>query len=104
MSDALADRTGEHMAGTYYPEREDKDEPSPLRDRSSIQKDCAEWFDRQIKFADSLDNVQVDLLEFQGIKRERRVSIEAQVLAHQMLMQMLKDKKQEFEEWLKTNA
>ena len=61
-----------------------------------IMDDVAQWFDEQI--ADSRDrrNIQVTALTVNGVKYSREVSVEAQVLAMELLEQKLTAKRAEW--------
>lgn len=52
-------------------------------------------YDEKIIAAGSLDNIQLDKVDFggNGMSIDRQVSIEAQLLAHQLLIQFLHDEK-----------
>lgn len=58
--------------------------------------DLISWFDVQIRSADSLMNIETTKLTINGVKYERSVSIEAQVLANQILKGLLESKKSEY--------
>ncbi len=92
--------------GTYYqpeiPEEqlEAEEEDRKLRNAANpILDHLIEWFQDQIDAADSTDNIELDTLEVNGVKYERKTSIEAQILAYRLLKQMLSEKQGEFKAW-----
>jgi len=62
-----------------------------------IMDDLTAWFDEQIADSDSLMNIEITELTVNGVKYSRKVSIEAQVLAHQLVKGILEAKKQQYE-------
>lgn len=61
-----------------------------------VLDELIEWFDVQIASADSLMNIETTKLTINGVKYERSVSIEGQVLANQILKQLLETKKADY--------
>lgn len=55
-----------------------------------------EWFEEQIANTDSLANIETTALKIGDVTYTRKVSIEAQVLAQQMLAELLRTKQQEY--------
>jgi hypothetical protein len=64
-----------------------------------ILGDVAGWFEEQLAQCDSIDNIQFDLTVIAGMPVERKLSVEAQVLAYRMLKELLNDKYREFEDF-----
>lgn len=64
-----------------------------------ILGDVADWFEAQINQCESIENIQFDVTTIQGITVDRKISVEAQVLAYRMLRQLLDDKYQEFKDF-----
>lgn len=106
MSDDLYLNTGESFEA-YYPkedtERKEKETKKAGAKAASypILSDLAEWFEEAVKDCDNLDNIQTQTITMNGNAYERTVSIEAQVLAYQLLKQKLQEKYLEFQEFKK---
>jgi hypothetical protein len=64
-----------------------------------ILGDVADWFDEQIKACDSVDNINFDIQTIGGVSVDRKLSVEAQVLAYRMLKELLNEKYQEFKDF-----
>jgi hypothetical protein len=64
-----------------------------------IMDEVAKWFDNAIHDASGLDNIKIDELTINGVKYSRTVSVEAQVLAYQLLEQLLTQKRAEWAEF-----
>lgn len=62
--------------------------------------ETVEWFEDQIANADSLMNIETTELKIGDVTYTRKVSIEAQVLAQQMLGELLRTKMQEYQHFL----
>jgi hypothetical protein len=106
MDDQLYLRDGEFETnGVIYAE-EDRDiveerakQDGVLAASYPIMKDVADWFQECISECDSLTNIEMVAQTVNGVKYERTVSIEAQVLAYQLLKQLLEDKKNSWGEF-----
>ena len=61
-----------------------------------IMDDVADWFRTQIAASTDIHNVEVTTMTVNGVKYSRKISVEAQVLAFQLLKQLLESKLQEF--------
>lgn len=61
--------------------------------------DIFDWFDDQIKRCPNISNIVTDSQEINGVTYARQVSIEAQVLAYQLLQSLLEEKRDEFREF-----
>lgn len=103
--DDLYSRDGETYNGQYYPKKSDEDEKEDSRQDAinsasfPIIKDVAKWFEAQIAAAGDIDNIETRSMSFNGIKYSRTVSIEAQVLAAQLLKEKLAMKFEEFKDF-----
>lgn len=92
--------------GIYYPEAPDErreDESKELAGVSAslpIMPEIAAWFDAAVAECDNMDNIQIDEIEANGVRYHRNVSIEAQVLAYQLLKAKLTEKKLEFQDFM----
>lgn len=88
--------------GVYYPnapeERLEAEREDSAKKSASypVLKEIASWFERQIQACDSMDNIQIETLEVNGVKFSRTVSVEAQVLAMQLLKQQLQMQYEEY--------
>ncbi len=63
---------------------------------STNPQETVEWFEKQIARCDSLDNIETAEMKINGITYSRKVSIEAQILAQQMLIELLRAKMEEY--------
>lgn len=98
---------GQQMNGIYYPEPdlvvEDTnklaEKEAKLSSSLPILDDLIEWFDTQVDLCDSLDNILLTSMTINGVKMGREVSIEGQLMAYQMLKEMLETKRKEFEDF-----
>jgi hypothetical protein len=103
--DDLYVNAGDSYDTTYYPEedmavREAEVSQKALQAASfPILGDVAEWFEYQIKGCDNLDNIQFDRQNINGISVDRKLSVEAQVLAYRLLKELLSDKYDQFREF-----
>ena len=88
-------RDGETYTASF--KKETKPKKNPLANRNTIQEDMVNWLQQSIDFAGNIDNIQVDKVP-NGI--DRQVTIEAQVLAHKMLRDLLISKQVEFKQYL----
>lgn len=59
-----------------------------------ILQDIIDWFEKEIALADSIDNIETKTLS--GVKYSRTVSVEAQVLAQQLLKGKLQESQTRF--------
>lgn len=92
--------------GAYYP-AVPKEQAERIRESEAVKAssypilpELAQWFDDQIKKCNNINNIQVDALTISGVKYERSVSIEAQVLAYKLLYDLLASKAHEFERFV----
>jgi hypothetical protein len=58
-----------------------------------------QWFDAQIADCPNITNIVTDAMTVNGATYTREVSIEAQVLAFQLLQKLLEEKRDEFKEY-----
>lgn len=88
----------ESLGGDYYPgvpaERTEAEqaEAAPIAGSYPIMEDVAKWFEAQIAECDDMHNIQTSKLTVNGAVFERTVSVEAQVLAYQLLKEKLQAK------------
>ncbi len=61
-----------------------------------VMEDVANWFLTQIADCNDLHNIQMTALTINGARYDRKTSIEAQVLAYQLLQEKLTEKFQAF--------
>lgn len=59
----------------------------------------ADWFIDAVAECDNLDNIETHAMTINGVKVGRTMSIEVQVLAYQLLKQLLMDKCTEFNQF-----
>lgn len=91
--------------GAYYPDApegqsERINEAKAIKSASyPVLPKLAQWFDDQVKSCDNLNNIQVDALTVNGVKYQRTVSVEAQVLAYRLLRDLLSTKAHEFKQF-----
>lgn len=109
MADIHADddiypRSGETFESTaYYPKpdeeqaTEDEQKAGVIAASLPIMDDVADWFREQIAASSDVHNIQTTAMTINGVQYSRTVSIEAQVLAYQLLKELLAGKLQEFE-------
>lgn len=96
--------------GAYYPKKpedqvvEDDKTDAVIAQSYPVIKDVADWFQREIAAASDIHNIQVSVMTMNGFKYSRTVSVEAQVLAYQLLQEKLAEKFQEFEMFAKDMA
>ncbi len=98
MDDNLYPNDGEQMGA--YDTRAAAPKTSPLADKNTMQKDVFKWFQTQINQANDIGSIQIDTLEINGYKYTREASIEGQLLAQQLLVRALTDKKNELKDYL----
>lgn len=106
MDDDIYLRDGAaYTNGVYYPETpveqvEEEQKAKGIKASSyPVMDEVAEWFDAAIKECDSISNIEMQTMTVSGVKYSRATSIEGQVMAYQLLKQLLKDKAVEFEEF-----
>ena len=106
MDDQLYIRDGEFETNSIVYATEDNEiveerskSDAVLAASYPIMPDVANWFDECIAQCDSIENIEMVAKTMNGVKYERTVSIEAQVLAYQLLKQLLTDKKTEWGEF-----
>lgn len=89
---------------TYYPEEDaertedEQNEKVIITSSYPILPDLAHWFEKEIADCDSLDNIQVDSLTLGNATYSRSISIEAQVLAYQLLKAKLTEASHRFKD------
>lgn len=99
--DNLYPNDGDQM-GIYFPgeplERKQAREleDSLLNKSLPVLDEVIEWFEDAIEEANSVDGIQTSTMSVNGVKYSRSVSVEAQVLAQQLLKQKLLDKQSKF--------
>lgn len=104
MGDDLYQNDGEtYQNGVYYPgepeERKEQErvEAGIIASSYPIITDVADWFAAEIAACDSLDNIQTTSVTYGLNTYDRKVSIEAQVLAYQLLKEKLAEKAKDFD-------
>lgn len=96
--------------GAYYPglpkEREEaeKEEVAAKSASLPILPEIAEWFQEQIARTDSVDNIKIDEMTLNGVRYSRKLSVEAQVLAFQLLKARLIEKAKEFDDFAQEHS
>lgn len=101
----LYPNAGDDYDTTFYPEESEDRQEAERQQKAVIaasypvMKDVAEWFESQIQATDSLSNIQLQSITVGGIAHERKVSIEGQILAHQLLKELLEAKYQDFKQF-----
>jgi hypothetical protein len=96
---------GQTYDTTYYP----KDDPEQVAEETAdkavkaasypILPEIAKWFEDQIDNSSRNRNIRVEEIEINGVKFSRKVSIEAQLLAYQLLENLLTEKSHEFKDF-----
>lgn len=95
----------DYQNGIYYPdapEEQVEEEQKAIGVKASsypVMDDVADWFKTAISECDSVSNIEVATMTMNGVKYSRSVSVEAQVLAYQLLKELLQDKANEFQEF-----
>lgn len=91
------------QAGIYYPEAP-KEQTEAIAAESAaasvsfpIMAEVLDWFNRQVEKAGDINQIETKRLTINGVTYGRTVSIEAQVLAQQLLKEMLAEKAHEWE-------
>lgn len=93
--------------GLYYPQTPAKEKQEQAAEAAKeaanypVIAEVYEWFDEQIKNCPDIRNIQIDATTINGVKYERNVHVEAQVLAYQLLQTLLEEKRDEFKEFAK---
>lgn len=88
--------------GVYYPTEPEAQveeqiaQSAPKVASYPVMDEVTAWFEQQIKECDDIHNIQVTTMTINGVKYSRTVSVEAQVLAMQLLKEKLRDKAHEF--------
>lgn len=103
-TDNLYTASATEVAEPYYPEddedrkNEEQQQQGNLAASYPILADVDDWFESQILNASDIHNIQIHERTINGIKYNRTVSVEAQVLAYQLLKEILAEKQNEFKE------
>ena len=90
--------------GIYYPEKPEEQVEAEVKQKGTIASsypimgDVAEWFKEAIADSNDLNNIDLNKTEINGVSVS--VSAEAQLLAYQLLGQLLTDKAKEFDEFM----
>lgn len=88
--------------GVYYPAETVEEKEAEAKAAGIIAasypviKDVDEWFEAAIDECDSVKNIEMTTMTYGGVKYERKIHVEAQVLAYQLLADLLADKRKEF--------
>lgn len=91
--------------GIYYPDAPEEqttkinEEQSAKAGSYPILPKLHKWFEDQIKDCDNMHNIQVSKMTINGVSYGRTVSVEAQVLAYQLLKEKLTEKAHEFDDF-----
>jgi CRISPR/Cas system CSM-associated protein Csm4 (group 5 of RAMP superfamily) len=64
-----------------------------------IMGDLEQWFADWIAECNDLDNIQFDVTNIGGVTIDRKVSVEAQILAYRLLKERIQEKHREFEDF-----
>lgn len=106
MDDDLMPNDGEAFTNSVsYPDipeervEEEAAEAAVIAASYPILPKLADWFEKQMEQAGSLQNIETKSLTISGVKYTRTVSVEAQVLAYQLLHEMLAQVYHDFQEW-----
>lgn len=105
MSDNLYPNAGDDYNTAYYPappaEQTEEIAASQAIKAASypILPSIGEWFENQINECDNIHNIQVTSITINGIKYSRDISVQAQVLAYQLLKEKLQEKYDEFKDY-----
>lgn len=95
----------DYTNGIYYPEtpteqvEEEAKEKAVIASSYPVMDDVAEWFQEAIKECDSITNIDMNKVTIGEVTYSRATSVEGQVLAYQLLKQLLSDKAAEFGEF-----
>lgn len=88
--------------GLYYPTDDPERVESEAKEKSikaasyPIIPEIAAWFAEQINLSSRNSNIKTQALTINGVRYDRTVSIEGQVLAYQLLEALLTEKAAEF--------
>lgn len=94
-----------YVGGAYYPgepeERKEIEQQQAAERTGPIEvlQGIYNWFDQQIKDCDNIHNIEVNEMTVNGVKFSRKVSVEAQVLALQLLKERFVEKRDEFKQY-----
>lgn len=88
---------------TYNTNLEAKKVPkgNPVNTKKTAQDNIVSWLEEAQDYFGSIDNIQLDLMTMNGQSIERRVSIEAQILANKMARDLFAEKAREFKDYIK---
>lgn len=105
--DDLYLRDGEtYTNGTYYPKEPEEQVEEAVKQKGTvaasypIMGDIAQFFQDAIADSSDLRNIDLNKTEINGVSVTVNVSAEAQLLAYQLLGQLLQDKAKEFDEFM----
>jgi len=96
---------GESYNTAYYPEVPTEQAEAEAQQKAliatayPIMDDIADWFADSIASCDNMHNIEMKQITINGAKYTRNASIEGQVLAYQMLKDLLQEKATEFAEF-----
>jgi len=102
MDGNLLPRDGESFDNTYYPEPPIEQQEAEQAEKGKkaasypVLPEIAEWFQNRIKACDTIDNIQITTTTVNGVGYDRNMHVEAQILAYQLLKQLLE---QEYHKW-----
>jgi hypothetical protein len=105
--DVYVNEGNSYDSGIYYPDapKEQTEEIAETQGKKAasypILAELEQWFREQIDYAKDLNNIETARVNINGSTYSRSVSVEGQVLAHQLLSKMLSDKYHEFEDFAK---
>lgn len=92
--------------GIYAPEvpieqqEQEQEEKAVTAASYPVMASVAEWFKREIANCPNIHNIQTEAITIGETTYDRKVSIEAQVLAYQLLKEHLQAKFDEFKEFV----
>lgn len=93
--------------GEYYPDApeerktEEREAAAAVASSYPVMAEIAEWFKEQILACDDIHNIQATEIVRDGVTYSRKVSIEAQVLAFQLIKDKMQSKFDEYKEFIK---
>ena len=102
QDDDLYLASADDASTAYYPQEDDNQKSEEAKNNGVIAAsypilpELAKWFEEQIAACDNIGNIQIDSMEFNGHKFSRKASIEGQVLANQLLKEMLVTRSRDF--------
>lgn len=94
---------GDSYDTTYYPEAPEEQQEEERHEKMiraasyPIMDDLADWWKDMIEGCDDIHNIAMTEMTINDVKYTRAVSIEAQVLAYQLLKEKLIEKYQMFQ-------